>query len=434
MSRRTITTLAAVLVALATLAVTALALTLERGDPPVFASEAAGPGPEAEGPVARAQAAIEANPRDGVALAELANAALLRFRETGDPSWYGTAEEAAQRALEVDPENFRALDAMGELALSRHRFRDAIRWARLSLAAEPGHFAPLGIEGDALIELGRYREGFMTIQRRLNLLPDLPSYSRGSYALELQGDRAGAIQVMELAVGAGAPGSEARTWTLVQLGLLRFGSGDLDGAERDMRAALDDRPGDARATAGLARVLAARGQLDRAAELYEQALDRLPLPEHAAALAEVENARGNDEQARASIELVRAMQGLLEESGVRADLDLALIDADVSRPSADDIARARAAREQRPGVVGDDVLGWVLTRAERCDEGLRLARRSLRLGTRDALMLFHAGMAARCAGQPEEATRRLRAALELNPQFSVRWAPVARRALQELEA
>lgn len=416
--------------AIVVFAAVALALTLTRADPSSLTE--AGPVAQGQGPVARLQAEVEENPRNGGAFGELANAALLRFRETGDPSWYGVAERAAERALELNPDNFRALDAMGALALSRHRFRDAIQWAERSLAAEPGHFAPHGIKGDALVELGRYREGFMAIQRRLNLRPDLPSYSRGSYALELQGDREGAIRLMELAVGAGAPGSEARTWTLVQLGLLRFGSGDLDGAERDMRAALDERPGDARATAGLARVLAARGQLDRAAELYEEALDRLPLPEYAAALAEIQGALGREGEARESIALVRAMQTLLRESGVRVDLDLALIDADVSVPSADDIARARQARDGRPGIVGDDALGWVLTRAGRCEEGLRFARRSLRLGTRDALMLFHAGMAARCAGQPEEAERRLSAALELNPEFSVRWSPVARRELSEL--
>jgi hypothetical protein len=83
-------------------------------------------------------------------------------------------------------------------------------------------------------------------------------------------------------------------------------------------------------------------------------------------------------------------------------------------------------------VIGDQVLGWVLTRAGRCAEGDRHATRSLRLGTRDALMLFHAGMAASCNGRPAVARQRLQAALDLNPAFSVRWAPVARRELAGL--
>ena len=92
----------------------------------------------------------------------------------------------------------------------------------------------------------------------------------------------------------------------------------------------------------------------------------------------------------------------------------------------------RRGHRDRPGIIGDDALGWVLTRAGRCDEGLRYARRSLRLGTRDATMLFHAGMAARCAGQIDQARTWRGDALALNPHFSVRWGPVARRTLADL--
>jgi Flp pilus assembly protein TadD len=126
------------------------------------------------------------------------------------------------------------------------------------------------------------------------------------------------------------------------------------------------------------------------------------------------------------------MIALQEANGVHADLDLAALEADLRRPDAADVARARHARAERPGVVGDGILGWVLTRAGRCQEGLSWARRSLRLGTQDPLMLFHAGMAAACAGEPSEARRRLGQALALNPRFSVRWAPVAERTLRSL--
>ena len=299
-------------------------------------------------------------------------------------------------------------------------------------AAQPGHFAPYGIEGDALIELGRYRQAFALVQRRLELRPDLTSYSRASYVQELRGNRAGAIRLMALAVDSGRAGSEGRAWTEVQLGLLRFGSGDLAGAERDMRLALAERPGDARAEAGLARVLAARGRLDRAAALYSRAIDKLPLPEYPAALAEIDLARRRPAAVAQDLGLVRVMQRLLAANGVRTDLDLALIEADFHRPDAAAVARARAAYRTRPGIIGDDILGWVLTRAGRCDQSLRYARRSLRLGTRDALMRFHAGMAAACAGRSTEATARLREALAINPLFSVRWSPVARRTLARL--
>jgi len=158
----------------------------------------------------------------------------------------------------------------------------------------------------------------------------------------------------------------------------------------------------------------------------------VPLPEYPAALAEIGRARGLAAAAREDLALVGAMQDLLAAGGSDVDLDLSLIRADAGVPAPADVALARRARAARPGVLGDQVLGWVLTRAGRCAEADRFATRSLRLGTRDALMLFHAGMAAACAGRPDVARARLSAALDLNPAFSVRWAPVARRELARL--
>lgn len=425
--------LLAVLAALVVFGATALVLSRTRGDGPAPAAAAqAGVPRTTDGTIAAAQARLAQEPGNVKALDALAGASLDKARQTGDPSWNTTADEAARRALRAAPRDFEAMDDLGSLSLTRHRFTEALEWSRRSLALAPTRVAPVGIQADALIELGRYDAGFAAIQRRLDLRPDLPSYSRASYALELRGERAGAIALMQLAVDAGEPGSESQAWTRVQLGLLRFGGGDLDGAEREMRAALAARPGDARATAGLARVLAARGDLERAAVLYSQAIDRVPLPEYPAALAEIHRALGDRAAERNDLDLVAAMQGLLAANGSDVDLDVSLQNADARRPDAAAIAAARRARLARPGVIGDQVLGWVLTRAGRCAEGDRYATRSLRLGTRDALMLFQAGMAASCAGRADVARQRLSQALAMNPAFSVRWAPVARRALRGL--
>jgi Flp pilus assembly protein TadD len=93
----------------------------------------------------------------------------------------------------------------------------------------------------------------------------------------------------------------------------------------------------------------------------------------------------------------------------------------------DALARARRAHAERPGIEADDVLAWALVRNGRCAEGLSYSHRALRLGTRDALKVFHRGMAERCLGRPEAARASFRTALALNPHFSIRWGPVARR-------
>jgi Flp pilus assembly protein TadD len=80
-----------------------------------------------------------------------------------------------------------------------------------------------------------------------------------------------------------------------------------------------------------------------------------------------------------------------------------------------------------------DALGWALTRAGSPGEGLAYAERALRLGSRDPLFLYHAGIAARAAGEVELARDHLSRALATNPRFSALHAPRARAALAGLQ-
>jgi Flp pilus assembly protein TadD len=116
---------------------------------------------------------------------------------------------------------------------------------------------------------------------------------------------------------------------------------------------------------------------------------------------------------------------------VNTDVDLALYEASHGSP-ARGVALARRAYAAAPSVRSADALGWALTRAGQADAGLRYAHRALRLGSRDALFLFHAGIAARGAGRRGEARRLLARSLELNSHFSPLWAPRARRVLEAL--
>jgi hypothetical protein len=62
---------------------------------------------------------------------------------------------------------------------------------------------------------------------------------------------------------------------------------------------------------------------------------------------------------------------------------------------------------------------------------LSYAERTLRLGTKDALLYFHRGYAEGCAGNRAAMQDWYGRALDLNPEFSVRWALVARAALRD---
>lgn len=386
-------------------------------------------GIDTEGLVRQLQSRLRTVPRDSQSLTLLGLAYEQRARETGDPAYYAKADGALRSALAVAPGSMLATSGLGSLALSRHDFRTALDLGRKALAASPSTARNYGVVGDALIELGRYDEAFRSFDAMTKLRPSTSAYARISYARELRGDHAGAVAAMLLAVDAAKGQAEPMAWTRVQLGKLHWNVGRSAAAERAYREALAIFPGYVYALDQLALVEAGKGRLAQAIALERRAVDRIPLPQFVATLGDLYAAAGKPALAAKQVALMGALNRLLAASGVRTDLESTLYDVDHGIRLGTAVARARAARADRPSIDGDDVLGWALTRTGRCAEGLTWAQRSLRLGTKDPLKLFHLGMAQRCAGQPAAARATFRQALALNPRFSLQWAPVARRAV-----
>lgn len=403
--------------------------------PPASAAEmavqAAAGASVAERQVAALQARVREAPENGALAAHLGLAFLHRARETGDPAYYPRAEQALRQALRADGASFLALRGMGELDLARHRFAEALAWGEQAHTVNPYNALALGVIADAQVELGRYDEAAATVQRMVDLRPDSSSYSRVAYIRELHGDVPGAIAAMGAAVAAAPPGSEAAAWAQVQRGLLHFNRGDLAAAEHDFAATLALRPGYLPAEAGLARLLAARGDLDAAATRYARIVASMPLPGDVATYGNLLAALGRHAEAEEQFALVAAMERLAAANGAVTDMELALFLAD--HGAADEAVRlARAAVTARPSIHAHDALAWALFRAGRCPEGAPHAAAALRLGTRDALLWFHSGMIAACQGQHERAREQLGIALAINPHFSLPLAAEARATLATL--
>jgi tetratricopeptide (TPR) repeat protein len=380
--------------------------------------------------VAQLQSALEAKPKDQRSYVLLGLAYQQRARETGDPTYYTKSHDALQRAAKLDPHDSLALSGLGSLALSRHRFSDALALGRRALRAAPQTARHYGVVGDALVELGRYREGFAAFDKMARLKPSLSAYARISYARELLGRRHAAIAAMQLAVDAAAGAPEAIAWTHVQLGKLFWNHGELARAAAEYRGALAYFPGYAYALDALAQVEAARGHLTRAIALERRAVTAVPQPQYVALLGDLYAEVGKRKLARDQYALVGAIERLLNANGVKTDLEIALFNADHGIKLRETLRRARQAHADRPSIDGDDVLAWTLYRSGRCGEALRSSKRALRLGTQDAFKFFHRGMIERCLGHQTDARTWFVRAYELNPHFSVRWAPTLERALR----
>jgi tetratricopeptide (TPR) repeat protein len=373
--------------------------------------------------------------RDGIGGAEgyatLGDAYLQKVRENGDPSFYSRAEGSFDAALRRDARNFDAVLGAGTLAGLRHDFREQLRLGLEAHRLMPELVAPYPVIADAQIELGRYGAAERTLQRLLDLKPNLTSYSRVSYYRELNGDLDGAVEAMRLAVSAGAGIAENVAYVQTLLGDLELQRGRPAAARSAYRTALARRPRYAPAEAGLARVEIAAGDLDGAASRLRSVARRLPVTSNLILLAETDMARGDKRAAEIDLAVVRTQQRLLEAAGARPDAELVLFEANHGDPRAA-VRLGRRLWADAPSVRSADALGLALTRAGRSAEGLTLARRALRLGSRDPLFRLHAGLAAKGAGQPGVAARELRAALAGRAALSPLRAREARAELEGL--
>jgi tetratricopeptide (TPR) repeat protein len=382
--------------------------------------------------IARDQHRLRERPGDWAAVDELASAYLQKVREVGDPSYYPKAEALLTSSLRHDSKDVVAITLMGTLQLARHQFASALDWGEKAHSLDSYAANPLGVMSDAQLQLGRYPDAISSLQQMIDLRPDLSSYSRVSYVRELYGDIPGAVKAMQMAIAAGGPVPENEAYTEVLLGTLYFNSGRLKEAEAEYQHALVDFPGYVQAVAGIAAIRGAQRRYDQAIRFYRQAIDIYPIPQYVIALGDVYLASGDARRASETYDLAAAEQRLYQANGVDLDQELALFDADHQRELGTALAAARRATHDRPNVITDDSLAWTLYQAGDYHAAEAASVLARRLGTRDALIYFHAGMIEANLGETALARSDLEQALSINPYFSVLWAPVARMTLKRL--
>lgn len=147
-----------------------------------------------------------------------------------------------------------------------------------------------------------------------------------------------------------------------------------------------------------------------------------PLPETAWLLGDAREMLGDSVGAHAEYERVI-------QTGKRSDrLTLALFYATKDREHEEALRLIEAERGVRGGIYIDDTYAWALYRAGRIAEARRASDQALRLGTRDARLLYHAGAIWIATGDPI-GRQLVQKALALNPKFDLTGATEATKLL-----
>ena len=121
--------------------------------------------------VSTMEARLQKNSSDGDAAVQLAGALIRLQRVDSDANAVIKAEQHLRVLLSRLPNHYDAQRMLGNVLLSQHRFRDAIREAQRAREIEPRDAWNDGVLGDAHLELGEYDDAFAAFDRMSQLRP-----------------------------------------------------------------------------------------------------------------------------------------------------------------------------------------------------------------------------------------------------------------------
>lgn len=362
----------------------------------------------------------------------LASAWMQKARETGDFGFNAKADEALTNSLRVAPDNYDALKLRAKLLLTYHRFREGLDLARRAQSIRPTDHDVYGALTDAYVELGEYPAAIEAAQKMVDLRPDASSYARVAYLRSLHGDTEGAIAAMQVAVKSSNPKDpEAAAWARVHLGLELANAGSWNDAEREFDKALLTFPGHKLALDAKARSRIAAGDLGSAIQIYEREQSDSPSADVALALGDLFAQTNRLAEANKQYETFESLErgNVVAENSWHHMVNYWL-DHDKNLEVA--LEHAQREYESRKDLFTCDTFAWALFKNGRLAEAKRVMKEALRTGSRDARLLYHAGMIANALGERDEAVRNLQLALKLNPTFNLQQAQIARNTLESL--
>jgi tetratricopeptide (TPR) repeat protein len=378
---------------------------------------------------------VAANDKDFLSAANLAALYEGRARLSGDVGDYSRATDAAERSLAILPGQLDVLALHARLALATHDFAAALREASALDRTAPDQPGILAIMGDAQLELGDVDAATTQYERVETLAPGPAITARMARLAFLRGDAEGAIKKAEAADAAAvAAGSEgpSLSWYAYLAGTMHLAAGEPESAATWFDRAIEVWPQSYLALAGKARAEAALGDVDTAIDGYRAAIAIAPQPDALTALGDLLAIRGDDGGARQQYDTVVAIAGLQGSGGLIFNRQLVLFDVNHDRDVGGALQLADKELTARHDIYGYDAQAWALLANGRAAEAEAAMARALALGTRDAMLLYHAGEIARAVGDNARARDLLQQALSIRGALDPLAAAKAQATLEAL--
>ena len=349
--------------------------------------------------IARLQEAVRGSRNTGRILEQLGWLYVSKARTESDEGFYKLAEKCAECIEEQTEQSAGALLLKGHVLHQLHRFKEAEQIARQLASMRESPFDH-GLLGDVLMEQGKVDEAAVEYQAMVNLKPSLQSYSRVAHLRWLQGDIAGARQLMRMAVAAASPrDAESAAWAYARLALYQFQGGALAAAIDACDLALSYQPNHPAALLAKGRILWAMNRREDSVESLERAARIQPLPEYLWTLADALRGIGKPDEARG------VESRVLDDGAMMDPRTLSLYLSTRGSQLATALELAEQELTVRSDVFTLDSYAWALAANGKLEEADAVMERALSVGTQDARLYLHAGVVAASRGDAERAQR-----------------------------
>lgn len=383
------------------------------------------------------QERLERNPQSGLDLAALAATYMKKARVTGQGGSYLLAEQAADRSLAVLPFfNSGAKLTLAEALQARHDFEAALALIAEVLQEEPRNSSALSLRASVNLALGQPGLALKDVTPLVELLPNPTNLTLRALVNEGLGRDEAAVADFTAAIALEQPDDffgSARTRTLLGRHYMR--RGELEMARGLLQEALRIAPNYPQATLLLGDLESRQGRYQIAEGLYQQILGLHSAEGNGAAgsstvydhsamrgLARLKRIQGSADQA-AAWERTEALLRLEIQNGAyghRRELARMLLERGRPQDVWEALRQAQTEAKTRRDWETLSTLAWAQLNSGQLSAAQRSIQAALKVGIRDAELLYRAGQVEQKLGNLPQAEMYFAQAQQVDPDFDAK--------------